>query len=358
MRPSSGASSCAPSPLRSPSASPSCCCSSRSGIWRWPWSRAAPKTYAGIYFDIRIWSAPAALANYAVLGWLLGTRRTATALALQVAINGLNILLAIFLALGLGWGIRGVAAATLFAEWLSAAIGTSLVLSLLPRAARPALFARERILRLLKVNGDILLRTLCLEAAFIVFTFAGARLGDITLAANAILMNLLTIMAFGLDGFAMAAEILVGGAVGARDRLAFRAAVKDSTVWAAALALAAGLLLLAAGGPIIDLFTIHDNVRAAARSYLPWLALSPMVAVWCYQLDGIYIGATRTAEMRNGVALALAGNLLVLWLAMPPLGNHGLWLALMVFFMLRGATLALWLPRIDRSLEPAPAPSP
>ena len=314
----------------------------------------AVKLYAGVYFDVRIWSAPAALANYAVLGWLLGTRRTATALALQILINGLNIALAIVLGLTLGWGIRGVAGATLISECLSALLGLSLVLTRLPRAPTPYLLARERVLRLLRVNLNIMLRTLCIEAAFIVFTLAGARLGEIPLAANAILMNLLTIMAYGLDGFAMAAEILVGGAVGARDRAAFRTAVKDSTLWAAAVAVIGGIFFLAAGGALIDLFTIHEPVRAAARQYLPWLALSPIVAVWCYQLDGIYIGATRTIEMRNGMLLALAGNLLVLWQALPAMGNHALWLAIAVFFILRALPLALWLPRIDRSLA-APA---
>jgi multidrug resistance protein, MATE family len=310
----------------------------------------AVKLYAGLYFDVRIWSAPAALVNYAVLGWLLGTRRTATALVLQILINGLNIALSILLGLKLGWGIRGVAGATLIAEWLSAAIGLALVLTRLPHTPTLHLLARARVIRLLTVNLNIMLRTFCIEAAFVVFTFAGARLGDIPLAANAILMNLLTILAYGLDGFAMAAEILVGGAVGAQDRSAFRAAVTDSTLWAAAVAMFGTVFFLAAGGPVIDLFTVHEPVRAVARHYLPWLALAPIVAVWCYQLDGIYIGATRTVEMRNGMLLALAGNLLVLWQALPWMGNHALWLALMVFFILRALPLALWLPRIDRSL--------
>jgi multidrug resistance protein, MATE family len=314
----------------------------------------AVKLFAEIYFDVRIWSAPAALANFAVLGWLLGTRRTATALALQILINGLNIALAIALGLKLGWGIRGVAGATLISEFVSAGLGVSLVLAKIPRVPTPHLLARERMIRVLTVNLNIMLRTLCIETAFVVFTFAGARLGEIPLAANAILMNLLTIMAYGLDGFAMAAEILVGSAIGARDRSAFRAAVKDSSVWAAGVAVVAGIFFLVAGGSIIDLFTIHEPVRAAAREYLPWLALAPIVAVWCYQLDGVYIGATRTVEMRNGLLLALAGNLLVLWQALPNMGNHALWLALMVFFILRAVPLALWLPRIDRSLA-APA---
>jgi multidrug resistance protein, MATE family len=315
------------------------------------------RAHAATYFDIRIWSAPAVLANYAVLGWLLGTRRTATALGLQLMINGLNMLLAVLLGLGLGWGIRGVAAAAVLSEYLAMTAGLLLVLRRLPQAPMPRLFAREALRRLLRVNGDILLRTLCLQIAFVAFAFAGARLGDLTLAANAILMNLVTIMAFGLDGFAMAAEILVGSAVGARDRAAFRLAVGDSTLWAALLAIAFSLALTLAGGSLIDAFTVHADVRAAARLYLPWLVLTPIVAVWCYQLDGVYIGATRTIEMRNGVAVALAGFLAILLPALGALGNHGLWLALTAFFMLRGATLAVWLPRIDRSLAPVRPPA-
>jgi multidrug resistance protein, MATE family len=308
------------------------------------------KRYAGTYFDVRIWSAPAALANYTVLGWLLGTGRTGMALGLQVALNGINILLAVFFVLVLGWGIPGVAAATLTAEVLAAGGGLLLVWRLLPHAATPHLFERKRLWRLFRVNRDILIRTLCLEACFVTFTLAGASLGDIPFAANAILMNLLTMSAYGLDGFAMAAEIMVGKAVGARDRAAFRVAIRDSTVWAAVLAILGAALFFFAGPALIGLFTSHEDVRRMAAVYLPWLALSPLLGVWCFQLDGIYIGATRTAEMRNGMILALAGFMLALWLLLPRWGNDGLWLTLMVFYVFRMTTLGFWLPRIDRSL--------
>jgi len=314
-------------------------------------SSAATKGYAESYYDIRVWSAPAALANYAVLGWLLGTRRTGSALAIQFAMNGVNIVLAVFFVLGLGWGIRGSAGATLTAEILAALGGIALVHGRLPKADTPGLLDRDRLWRLLRVNGDIMIRTLCLMAGFAAFTLSGASLGDLPLAANAILMNLMTITAYGLDGFAMAAEILVGGAVGAGSRGQFRAAVRDSTIWAALVALLGTVVFLLFGRLIIDLFTIHETVRAAARMYLPWLVAAPAVGVWCWQLDGIYIGATRTAEMRNGMLLALAGYLGVLAVLLPRLGNNGLWLSLLVFFVLRAATLGAWLPRIDRSLS-------
>ncbi len=311
---------------------------------------AAVKTYAGTYFDVRIWSAPAAFANYTILGWLLGTGRTGMALFLQLALNGINIVLAIVFVLLLGWGIPGVAAATLTSEVLAACGGLFLVSRLLPRVAVPKLFDRHRMLRVLHVNANIMIRTLCLEAAFVTFTFAAASEGDIVFAANAILMNLLTMSAYGLDGFAMAAEILVGKAVGARDRAGFRAAIRDSTIWAGMLAILGTAIFFLAGAFLISLFTTHGDVQAVAVRYLPWLAISPLLGVWCFQLDGIYIGATRTAEMRNGMILALAGFLLALWFALPRFGNDGLWLTLMVFYVLRMTTLGLWLPRIDRSL--------
>ncbi len=313
-------------------------------------SSAAVREYAGQYFDVRIWSAPAALANYTILGWLLGTGRTGTALFLQIVLNGINILLAILFVLVLGWGIPGVAGATLSSEVLTACGGLVLVFRLLPKVAVPRLIDRHRLLRVLHVNANIMVRTLCLEAAFIAFTFAAASEGDILFAANAILMNLLTMSAYGLDGFAMAAEILVGRAVGARDRPDFRAAIRDSTIWAACLAILGTAFFFIAGPLVISLFTVHQDVQAQAVRYLPWLAVSPLLGVWCFQLDGIYIGATRTTEMRNGMIIALAGYLLALWLAMPRWGNDGLWLTLMVFYVLRMATLGFWLPRIDRSL--------
>ena len=313
-------------------------------------SSAAVRSYAGQYFDVRIWSAPAAFANYTILGWLLGTGRTGMALFLQIALNGINILLAIVFVLVLGWGIPGVAGATLTSEVLTACGGLVLVSRLLPRVKVPKLFDRHRMLRVLHVNANIMIRTLCLEAAFVAFTFAAASEGDILFAANAILMNLLTMSAYGLDGFAMAAEILVGRAIGARDRAGFRAAIRDSTIWAGGLAILGTAVFFIAGPLLISLFTVHQDVQALAVRYLPWLAVSPLLGVWCFQLDGIYVGATRTTEMRNGMIIALAGYLLALWLALPRWGNDGLWLTLMVFYVLRMGTLGIWLPRIDRSL--------
>jgi MATE family multidrug resistance protein len=314
----------------------------------------AVEGFAGDYFEIRIWSAPATLTNYAVLGWLLGTRRAKTALALQIFLNGVNILLDLVFVIGLGWGVAGVAAASVIAELAAAGFGLALCLGALRGAPggpqRGVLFRRERLVALFRVNFDIFLRTLALIFAFSYFTARSAAMGDVPLAANAILMHLQTFMAYGLDGFAHAAEILAGGAIGARSAPAFRQAVRVSTLWAAFTALSVALVYALAGPVILGLFTVVEEVRAAALVYLPWMVASPLVSVWSFQLDGIFIGATRTGAMRNAMAVSLAAFLLASWLLVPALGNHGLWLAFTLFMAVRALTLGAAYPRLVKSL--------
>tara|TARA_R110002110_G_scaffold165930_12_gene366340 strand:- start:520 stop:1845 length:1326 start_codon:yes stop_codon:yes gene_type:complete len=305
------------------------------------------------YFDIRIWSAPAALANYALVGWFIGIERATTALALQVVLNTVNIILDIVLALGLGWGVSGIAAGTLIAEVTAAALGLALAARHL--RAYPGSWAGARILdaqrlaRTIAVNRDIMIRTVLLLFSFAWFTAKSAEAGTITLAANSILLQFVTVSAFFLDGFALAAETLVGKAFGALDRLSFDLAVRLSTVWAAGISLLLTLAMFAAGGPLIDFLTIDAEVRAAARAYLGWAAMLPVLSVWCYQLDGIFIGATRSSEMRNA-AIASSAVFLALWWLFLPYGNHGLWAALTGFNLTRAVTLGLYFPRIRRRL--------
>ena len=211
-----------------------------------------------------------------------------------------------------------------------------------------------RLLAMLRANGNIFIRTLCLSAALFWFTAAGARLGDVTLAANAVLLHFHHLLSYGLDGFAFATEALAGSAFGARDRAAFRAAVTASTWMALAVAAVGSLLFVAGGGLLIDLLTSIPAVRAAAREFLPWMVLAPLVSVWSFQLDGIYIGATRTTEMRNGALLSLSVWAGVSTLAVPFLGNHGLWLAFMLWMLARATTLAAWYPRLEASLPVRP----
>ena len=311
---------------------------------------ARVKDLARDYVLVRIWGAPATLFVYVVLGWLIGIQRMRTVLVLTVFQNALNAALALLFVVELGWGIKGVAAATLAAEYAAAVMGAAALWRahrrLAGRWGGAGLFDRAKLLGAFRVNGDIFIRTLCLVTGFAWFTSQGAGQSDVALAANAILITFIAFAAYGLDGFAHAAETLVGGAVGARDGAGFRAAVRITTLWAACVALATAVVFAVGGPALIDLITGIDAVRAAARTYLPWAAVYPVVAVWCFQLDGIYIGATRTAEMRNGMALSLAGFLALGYALVPPFGNHGLWAAFTAFAALRGLVLAYWYPRL------------
>jgi MATE family multidrug resistance protein len=298
------------------------------------------------YLDIRLFGAPAALGNFVLLGWLLGLQDSRGPLLLLVFTNGLNAVLALTLVLGLGLGVPGVALATLIAEYAGLGLGCLLVRrhfrrieAPLPDAAR--IFHRERFLRLLTVNRDIFLRSLMLEAAFLSFMALGSRQGEIVLAANAVLMNFFTLAAFGLDGFAHAAEAMVGKAVGERDAAAFRAATKAAFTLAAALALLLTLAFWLGGGAVIRLMTDLDAVRAAASTYLAYAVLIPAVAVWAFVLDGIFFGATRVAELRNAMVVATLVFFAGAFGLTGPFGNHGLWLAMLIFLAARG--LLLWL---------------
>jgi MATE family multidrug resistance protein len=304
------------------------------------------------YLRIRLIGAPAALANMVFLGWLLGLQNARGPMALLIVTNALNIALALLFVLGFGWAVRGVAAATVCAEYGGTALGLWLARRQLRGLAggwrRPAILDRAAFRRLLAVNRDILLRSLSLEAAFLAFTALSSRQGEITLAANAVLLNFLTFAAFGLDGFAHAAEAMVGRHVGSGDAPAFRAATRANLSLALGLAVALALAFAIGGRLGIALMTGLTEVRAAAASYLPYVAALPLVGVFAFLFDGIFIGATRTAEMRNGMALALVVFAGAAALLMPPLGNHGLWLAMLLFMAARGLWLGACYLHIER----------
>jgi len=314
---------------------------------------AKVESMARRYFDIRIWAAPATLLNYALLGWFIGLGRARVALVLQLVLNLTNMGLDVVLVLGLHLGVEGVALGTLFAEMVAAAAGLLIAARQLGRLGgrwdRARLLVRDRLRRTLAVNGDIMIRSFSLIVAFVWFMAQGAKQGDTILAANALLMHFIGIAAFFLDGLAFAAEALVGRAVGAADRAALLSAARISSGWALGFALAACGLFALVGSAAIDLLTVDDSVRAAARTYLPWATLAPLAGVWCFQLDGIFIGATRTAQMRNAMLLALA-VFLVAWWALTPFGNHGLWAALYVLYAARALTLLHALPALIRAV--------
>lgn len=318
---------------------------------------SAVETATATYYHIRIWSAPAALVNFTVLGWLLGMQRTGITLCLQLLLNGTNILLDLLFVVGFGWGIAGVAGATIISEVVAATAGLAVVVTMMRRRGgswdRRRVLRKDRLLALVQVNVDIFIRTIALLFGFAYFTAQGARMGDNLLAANAILMNLFTFISYGLDGFAHAAEILAGNAVGAANRKAFRQAVKSSTACALGTSAAFALGLFLFGSPIVGLYSNIPAVREIADTYLPWVAAAPLLSVWCYQLDGIFIGATRTAAMRNAAVASLALFLAACWLLVPLYGNHGLWLALTIFMVARALTLGLYYPALERSIGPA-----
>lgn len=301
------------------------------------------------YLSIRIWGAPAIIATYALTGWLIALERSRAVLALQLVMNGLNIGLDLGFVIGLGWGVPGVAAATVIAEVAGAGYGLWLCRAALkPTAAR--IFDALRLRRMASVNTDIMIRSVLLQGSFTAFVLLSAGQGDTLLAANQILLQFLALTSFLLDGFAFAAETLIGQAVGARRGGAFRRAVRLSALWSAAgaLALTAGFAL--AGGAIIDAMTTAPEVRATARLFLFWAVLSPLFGVGSFLLDGIFIGATETRSMRNAMILSVAGYALTLWL-LQPLGNHGLWASMVVLQVLRAVTLGALYPRIPRTLE-------
>ncbi len=299
------------------------------------------------YFSIRVLSAPFSLFNYAILGWFLGLGRAKTGLALQLLLNVLNMILNATFVLWLDWGVAGVAWGTVIGETVTAVAGAALAYKALGTGARipwSAVMERTGLIRTVAVNRDIMIRSFSLLFAFALFTSVGARQGDVVLAANAILMNFFIFGGYFLDGFATAAETLAGRAVGARYRPAFTRAVNLTLVWGVVLAAGLSAVLLIGGPAFIDLLTTNADVREAARAYLIWAALTPLFGVFAFEFDGVFIGATWSDDMRNMMLVSLVVYVIVWQVATPYLGNHGLWLALATFLVVRGATLAARYP--------------
>jgi len=300
------------------------------------------------YFFVRLWSAPFVLANYVMLGWLVGLARAQTGMAIQIIINIINMALMIVLVLVLDAGIAGAALASVIAEALGLALGLAVAWRILGGRfglTAATLFDRARLMRMLTVNRDIMIRTAALIAAFLFFTARGARAGDVALAANAVLHNFTLVGAFFLDGMATAAEQLCGRAYGARDRTAFSRAVKLVLAWGFAFGVAATLLFVVGGDVMIDVMTASPDVRDAARDFLWLAALAPVCGVMAFCYDGIYIGATWARDMRNLMVVSLAIYLAAWWL-LQPLDNAGLWIALLIFFIARGVLQALRYPAL------------
>jgi len=305
---------------------------------------------AKTYFIIRIWSSPLALGNYVVLGWLIGQARAKLALGMQITINLINVAATVVLVLVFDFGIAGAAIAALIAEAAGLLLGLLIARHLSKgqfAASRALLFDRTKLMRMLAVNRDIMIRTASLIAAFLFFTAQGARAGDVTLAANAVLNNFLLFGAFFLDGLANAAEQLCGRAYGARDKSAFAGAVKLVVMWGFGFALAVATCFLLFGPAFIDIMTASVEVRRIARDYLPFVIFAPLLGVFAFAFDGVYIGATWARDMRNLMLLSLL-IFLGAWFALRSFGNAGLWGAFLVHYAARGGLEALRYPALLR----------
>ncbi|SDE85933.1 MATE family efflux transporter [Limimaricola pyoseonensis] len=304
------------------------------------------------YLAIRVWSAPAAIAIYGLTGWLIAQERTTGVLVLQFWMNGVNILLDLWFVLGLGWGVQGVAFATFLAEWSGLGLGLWLCRDAFARPAWrdwPRVFDAARLRHMAAVNTDILIRSVLLQSIVISFLFWGAGFGDVPLAANQVLLQFLNVTAFALDGFAFAAEALVGQAMGARAAMRLRRAAVLSSLQGGVVSVALAVGFWVFGPMVIDLMTTAPEVRAAARDYLPWMVATPIFGLIPWMLDGVFIGATRSRDMRNMMVLAAA----IYFAAAIPLtaafGNHGLWAAMLVSYVARGGTLAARYPALERA---------
>jgi len=312
---------------------------------------AEVETLARSYMGIRIWSAPFAIAGFGLTGWLIAGERTRAVLVLQLWMNGLNILLDLWFVLGLGWGIEGVAIATVIAEVTGAGLSLFLCRSALTHPAWrawPKVFDPARLLNMARVNTDIMIRSILLLAIMVSFAFFGASFGDLTLAANHILMQFVEITAYALDGFAFTAEVLVGRALGARSALALRRGALMASFWGLLVCAVLAVTFAVFGGVIVDIMTTAPDVQAEARRFLPWMVSVPLVGLTAWMLDGVFIGATRTRDMRNMSVVSLVVYLAAVYVLMPRFGAHGLWAALLISYIARGATLAWKYPALER----------
>lgn len=325
-------------------------------------SNATDETFASarLYYDIRIWGAPFTLATYAAFGWLSARGRTDYLMAASLFITGLNMLLDYWFVAHLGWGAGGVAAGTLIAEvsgFAVCAVFVALIMrsngGLTPHWSMRALFDADKLARTMSVNRDIFIRTLLLAFCFAWFVQRSGAFGDVTLAANQTLLQLFLFTGLALDGTAIAAETLVGRAIGDRDpgrgARRYRDVVRKTFVIAGIAAFAFAAAYGAFGDGLIAFLTKDTAIRAAASVYMPWVVASPLIVVIGFQLDGVFIGATRAREMRDSMIVSAPIYVAAtLWLA-AQFGNHGLWAAFTLYFLLRAVTLAVYMPRIRRS---------
>jgi len=324
---------------------------------------AETQVHALEYFSIRIWSAPGTLANYALIGWFIGLQNARVPLLIFLTINITNIVLDLLFVIVLGMKVDGVALASVFAEYSGLLVGGAFAIAILRKRAGhwpvQKLINVSAYKAFFSVNANLFVRTMALMFTIGFVTAQGARLGGLILAANAVLMNFQNLTSFGLDGIAHAAEALVGKAVGQQRRDALEEAVRLTLKWSLIFALGFTAVFLITGQMIIGILTDLPDVREAAIRYLPWLIASPLVSVWCFLYDGVYVGATRAKEMRNIMIISTLCVFLPAWYFLQPLGNDGLWLAFLLFLAGRGVGMHIGyrrtvLPLLSQNHEQRP----
>jgi MATE family multidrug resistance protein len=305
--------------------------------------------FAAEYFSIRIWSAPGTLANYVIIGWFLGLQNARVPLLIFLTINITNIVLDLVFVLQFGMKVDGVALASVIAEYAGVTVGLVFVARALRQHSGRWPLARLVNVRayaaFFSVNGNLFVRTMALMFAFGFVTAMGARLGGVILAANAVLMNLQTLTSFALDGFAHAAEALVGKAVGQKRHDMLEQSVRLALKWSLIFAVGFCLLYIFVGPALVRLLTDLPAVRDTAMQFLPWLIVSPLISVWSFLYDGVYVGATRAREMRDIMVISTFLVFLPAWFLLQGLGNHGLWLAFSIFMASRGIGMHIWYRR-------------
>lgn len=323
------------------------------GLWAMGGSNEL-HTLTGEYFHIRLLGAPATLLTYVVLGTLIGQQRMKHVFWLQLVLNLLNVALNLLFFQFTDWHVKGVALATILSEYIALALGLYLVKPLwqVPLVRwKNALNNTEAFIQFFSISRDLFIRTVCLTFAFYWITALSSRFGDTTLALNAILVQMLHFASHALDGFAIAVETLAGNALGQRNKKALVRDIKACAWGAAGMALMFTLFYGVFGQWVVNTMTTIPDVRALAPTYLFWIVIGPLVGVWSFLFDGIYIGTTQTKEMRNGMLISVAVFVISAELLVPQWGNHGLWLSYHIFMVARAITLGAWFPRIVKAAD-------
>ncbi len=304
------------------------------------------------YLAIRIWTAPAAIAIYALTGWLVAMERTSGVFWVQLVMNSVNILLSVIFVLWLDMGVQGVALGTVIAEILGAGLGFYFCRNAFKHPdwrKWSQVFDRAKLIRMALLNSDILIRSALLMVIFSSFVFMGTRFGDVTLAANEVLMQFMYITAYAMDGFAFAAETLIARAMGRGDPSRVRRSALMTGFWGATVCVVTAIAFAFVGPWLIDVMAKAPAVQGVARTYLPWMVAAPLIGCVAWMMDGIFIGATQSRDMRNMMVVSFGVYWIAVAILMPLWGNHGLWAALLISFLARGVTLSLRYPALERA---------